>query len=104
MFIEELNLLTGANIKPGLFNVFIGGNGVGKTTLGTRLATKLNMVYIDHDAMKDKVSASFLDCSISRLDLHKCLLKSLELQGHPKRFMFALGGDSRCIQAEVFTS
>lgn len=33
MFVEEIQLVNGTNIRPGLFNVFIGGNGVGKTTL-----------------------------------------------------------------------
>lgn len=71
--------------------LFGGPCGVGKTTLGMRLAMEMDMVCIDHDEIKSKVGAS---CSVTRLDLHQCLLKGLELHGHPERFIFALGGDS----------
>lgn len=41
MFVEEIQLVNGTNIRPGLFNVFIGGNGVGKSTLLIELFAKI---------------------------------------------------------------
>ena len=94
-FNELVRILVQLASRLSFGGFLLGGPcGVGKTTLGIRLAKKLNMVCIDHDEMKSKVGESFLHCSVSRLDLYKCLLKTLELGGHPKTFIFAPGGDS----------
>jgi hypothetical protein len=94
-FHELAELLMQNPFKETFVGFLLSGPcGVGKTTLGMRLATKMNAACIDHDEIKGEVSASFSACSVARLDLHQCLLKGLELHGHPKRFIFALGGDS----------
>jgi hypothetical protein len=92
---EVIRVFRRRNIKSSKNRYFLAGPcGVGKTTLGKILSTKLELHFIDHDEMKEKINRFPFPCSISNLNIDECLKESILAEGKPDGFIFAVGGDS----------
>jgi hypothetical protein len=76
--------------------ILTGPCGVGKSTIGQAYANRRGIEFIDFDEYRavemEKVNPSISPCSVSYLDLRKCLPTRLDILS--KDFLLDIGGDT----------